>query len=53
MFWPLNSLSGFLENQKGGWNVSELFTKQKWRFISLLDSWVALDLVLNIILSVL
>ena len=31
MFWPLSSLSGFLENYKGGWNVSELFTKRKQR----------------------
>ena len=53
MFWPLNFLGGFLENHKGGWNVSELFTKRKRRYISSLDSWVALDLVLDIILSLL
>ena len=35
------------------WNVSELFTKWKRQYISLLDSWVALDLVLDIILSLL
>ena len=35
------------------WNVSELFTKQKRRYISSLNSWVALDLVLEIIVSLL
>ena len=53
MFWPLSSLSGFLENHKGGRNVSELFTKRKQRYISSLESWVTLDHVLDIILSLL
>ena len=39
------------ENHKGVGMFQNLFTKRKWRFISSLDSRVALDFFLDIILS--
>ena len=48
MFWPLSSLTGFLENHKGVGMFQNCLQNKNGDI-----SWVALDLVLDIILSLL